>query len=1407
MQPMDRSLMRWVHRHIARTCLLLVLFGASQVMSQSGVVLHSTPHADGSFELSFVSESGFTYTLEYRDNLDTQTEWQAVEAFSSVPGTGGTLAYIDFEPASGSVLHRYYRLRIESEAEGSQNDGRLVLYEFTASNAAPQAVHADISASNFGISIGSLNYGSAHSWSWTGSGVPYAQGDGGWQSSNAVTAKHFVFTMSAGTDLAMTLTNVRFLTRSTAAGPSALSVFINDTFVDAHDLPDSETITIDFPVEGLEHQTQAVVRIAGWRNGSRETTGGGQFRVDDVQVWGSVGAAPDPEPPSVGNPFSTNITDTTAMLGGTISGLGGSAVTERGIYWSMTGGFTPPGEGTIVSESGSFGTGTFGVWATNLPPDTPIFFRAFATNAVGLSLSEEASFTTERLPVLAPPALTNPTAMDITETTAMLGGTVLDNGGGVIVERGIYWSTTPDFDPAEDGIKVSEAGEFDEEPLSLHVTGLPSNTEIYFRAFAANAELKGFSEVKQFSTLTDDDLLVYTFTGNTGAPESHREPISATEFEISSGSYSFEWLQSHAGEWMVLGGANPYVHARGGWSAENQSDARHFHFTMSTDPGWMMTITGITFLARSTAAGPEVIGVAVDDTNLYDQSIPQNEVLAVHVSVTNYTDITEAVIRIQGWLDGSRDSSGGGDFRIDNVRVTGHMSMAITLDEPEVSNPEYMNVQSHSATAGGTIDSDGGSTVIERGIVWSTIAGFNPSNTGTRVSQTGSFSTGPFTMDLYQLPPDTVIHYHAFARTSAGIGYSEANTFTTTPHDPGLLSLYEFTGHVITPHARHPFITSSHLVHNTGRPGLPSQNPGSWTGSGVPYVQASGNLASQTVDDARHFVYSLEAQWGVTYTITNISFLARATVQGPSAVSISIDGEVIHTENIPASQVIIVNAPVTGPAFEDLELATIRILGWDNGSRTTAGTGLLQIDDVRTEGLVSGTPVTPDTDGQRVRVASVNVEDGIANNYDALKATLERLNADVIAFQELYGTQVDQLEELADELDYPYYVIATDWDLSGVQRPGYFSRFPIESVHHVLSPPPAKELTRSVLRAVIQVPDAAQPLVLWNVHKKAMNEELDQFRRAVETIRVLEDIQAYRTQNPGHTEYIVLGDMNADLFTQPQRASFSASWYSSAQSQLPQDYVLGEDVSFPVFYTRFPDDRYAAAGHALRRPVLTQADGNSLYSFMNNSFISRLDYIYVSEALADRNPVGEIYNSEFDGTYLSLADGGSPPPADTSWTSSDHLPVFIDLYMSHEGGAGEMVESSDDSQEETATRSQEDTTFSGITFAESDAEEGDAEISTATDGSGGMTLLDVAQVTRLEVIPLADGAVEVRFPSEAGFLYTIESVSSAHATGEWEVVRDYERIAGTGEPISRVDDRPISSGVVRFYRVRVEDGR
>lgn len=86
----------------------------------------------------------------------------------------------------------------------------------------------------------------------------------------------------------------------------------------------------------------------------------------------------------------SSIARTSATVAGTISGDGGSNVTERGIFWSTSVNPTISGQKVVLGK----GTGTFSSTITGLEPNTTYYLCAYGTNSLGTVFGNEVSFTT-----------------------------------------------------------------------------------------------------------------------------------------------------------------------------------------------------------------------------------------------------------------------------------------------------------------------------------------------------------------------------------------------------------------------------------------------------------------------------------------------------------------------------------------------------------------------------------------------------------------------------------------------------------------------------------------------------------------------------------------------------------------------------------------------------------------------------------------------------------------------------------------------------------------------------------------------------------------------------------------------------------------------------------------------------
>ena len=82
-----------------------------------------------------------------------------------------------------------------------------------------------------------------------------------------------------------------------------------------------------------------------------------------------------------------------------------------------------------------------------------------------------------------------------------------------------------------------------------------------------------------------------------------------------------------------------------------------------------------------------------------------------------------------------------------------------------------------TAICTGQIVTDGGYSIISKGICWST----HPNPTINDFHTNEGVGASPFTSVIRNLSPDTTIYYRAYATSSAGTGYGSSYSFTTMP--------------------------------------------------------------------------------------------------------------------------------------------------------------------------------------------------------------------------------------------------------------------------------------------------------------------------------------------------------------------------------------------------------------------------------------------------------------------------------------------------------------------------------------------------------------------------------------------------------------------------------------------------
>jgi len=205
----------------------------------------------------------------------------------------------------------------------------------------------------------------------------------------------------------------------------------------------------------------------------------------------SFTTVPDPTLPAVTTSPVTSISTTTANGAGNVTSTGNTSLSDIGICWSIT---PNPTISDYKSSNGAGGIGNFTTLISGLTPGTFYYVRAYATNSVGTAYGNQVTFnsaTVVTLPVISTSAISM-----ITDNSASGGGNITSSGGGIISDRGLCWSTSPN--PTVTNNKVSKGtgtGNF-----TSSINGLSPNTTYYVRAYAINSAGTSYGNEISFIT-------------------------------------------------------------------------------------------------------------------------------------------------------------------------------------------------------------------------------------------------------------------------------------------------------------------------------------------------------------------------------------------------------------------------------------------------------------------------------------------------------------------------------------------------------------------------------------------------------------------------------------------------------------------------------------------------------------------------------------------------------------------------------------------------------------------------------------------------------------------------------------------------------------------------------------------
>jgi uncharacterized protein (TIGR02145 family) len=529
---------------------------------------------------------------------------------------------------------------------------------------------------------------------------------------------------------------------------------------------------------------------------------------DGVPSWGGC-------PPKITTNTTTSVTYASATSGGTVTTDGGSAVSAKGVCWSTA---VNPTVGLTTKTTDGSGSGSFTSAITGLTPNTTYYVRAYATNSIGTSYGTQQTFTTAALslPTVTTNAITNLTNIAVTS-----GGNVTADGGATVFFRGVCWglSPNPTVDLPTKTVDGSGSGSF-----TSNITGLTRNTTYYVRAYAVNGIGVSYGNeiiftTAQYESVTDISGNSYPIVEICSQSWMGKN-LNVSKYRngdiIPQVSDSAEWSNLTTGAWCwYKNDSATYASTYGklyNWYAVN--DIRGLApngWHIPSGPEWanlskcIDSNTDTTFSQNAPLSLKS--GVALKEADTLNWKSPNfatnssrftalpgggrnwigrwiaNKIFGIFWSTTSLTDPTlpnpeSSIIYLL-----NNDST---MYQVRYGQKAGLSVRCIKGDPPTVFLPTITttpisSLGFNSFSSGGSNITNGGAIVYAKGVIWSTSP--NPTINLSTLTNEGT-GTSPFTSNITNLESNTTYYIRAYATTSAGTGYGNEFTFTTSTCPP-----------------------------------------------------------------------------------------------------------------------------------------------------------------------------------------------------------------------------------------------------------------------------------------------------------------------------------------------------------------------------------------------------------------------------------------------------------------------------------------------------------------------------------------------------------------------------------------------------------------------------------------------
>jgi uncharacterized protein (TIGR02145 family) len=553
----------------------------------------------------------------------------------------------------------------------------------------------------------------------------------------------------------------------------------NPSLIDSitHDGPGMGTFASN--ISGLEPGVTYYVRA--YATNSVGTSYGNQIEFTTTATY-----------PSLTTLNASSITSFSAYSGGVITSYGGTSILSKGICWSI---FQTPSinDSIIVDLTPS---DTFNSLIIGLLPGTTYYVRAYASNSVGVSYGNEISFTTPlSIPILSTHAIFN-----ITSTSAISGGTVLNNGGSPVLVKGICWSTSQNPTILNDTSIIINNNN---ESFLSFLPDLYNGMTYYVKSYAINNIGIGYGEQQIFNTLIP---VVYDIDGNgydtivIGSQVWLKQNLRTTKLRdttiipnivdslnwLNATSSGYCWYKNDSLTYSVYGilynwhAVNSLKLCPTGWHEPSNVEWQilsNYLGGNSISGGKLKEIESFHWIANNGANNSSgFTALPSGYRNKYGTFLD----LGYYGYWWTKTSGNTSTSALRMWLNHNNEVLNYNIYSQYEQIKAGLSVRCLRNELPVLTTNTISALTPNSVISGGNISYDGGVNVLSRGVCWDTLPNPTVDNFKT-IEGTG---TGVFISVVPYLNPNTTYYLRAYAINSTGASYGSELIFTTLPTSP-----------------------------------------------------------------------------------------------------------------------------------------------------------------------------------------------------------------------------------------------------------------------------------------------------------------------------------------------------------------------------------------------------------------------------------------------------------------------------------------------------------------------------------------------------------------------------------------------------------------------------------------------